>query len=137
MTPQRLAELHAAAFDASRAWSAQEFSSLLSHAGTFATGDQDCFVLIRTVLDEAEVLTLATEPARRRQGLARTTLRKGEEQAKSLGAKSIFLEVAEDNTAAISLYSSSGYSQIGRRPRYYHAGKGARVAAMILRKSLT
>lgn len=137
MTPHALAALHAAAFNATRAWSAQEFSTLLSHPGTFASGTPDCFVLIRTVADEAEVLTLATAPAKRRQGLARTTLRKGEDQAKSLGASTIFLEVAEDNLAGINLYSTSGYSAVGRRPRYYTPDKGAPIAALILRKSLT
>jgi len=137
MTPQALAALHAAAFTGMRAWSAQEFSNLLSYPGTFAAGDQDSFVLIRTVADEAEVLTLATTPAKRRQGLARATLRKGEDLAKSLGASTIFLEVAEDNVAGINLYATSGYREVGRRPRYYTPDKGAPIAALILRKSLT
>lgn len=137
MTPQALATLHAAAFTRTRAWSAQEFSTLLSHPGTFASGTPDSFVLIRTVADEAEVLTLATAPAMRRQGLARVTLRKGEDQAKSRGASTIFLEVAEDNLAGINLYSTSGYREVGRRPQYYLPDKGAPIAALILRKSLT
>lgn len=137
MTPQSLAKLHAAAFSATRAWSADEFATLLAHPRTFAAGDTECFAMIRTVLDEAEVLTIATHPAKRRQGLARRVLRVAEDQAKSQGAMTVFLEVAEDNSAAINLYTSSGYRQVGRRPGYYLPKDGAPVAALVLRKSLS
>jgi ribosomal-protein-alanine N-acetyltransferase len=72
----------------------------------------------------------------RRRGLARRILQEAEEQAKAQGAATIFLEVAENNTAAIGLYTSSGYSQIGRRPGYYLPKDGAPIAALVLRKSL-
>lgn len=137
MTPQTLAALHAAAFSATRAWSADEFASLLKHPGTFSVGDTRSFALVRTVLDEAELLTIATAPDMRRQGLARATLLAGEMQAKDQGATRIFLEVAEDNAPAIALYTSAGYSQIGRRPGYYVPKNGAPVAALVLHKSLT
>ena len=137
MTPKALARLHAAAFSASRAWSEEEFATLLTHPRTFATGDTNCFVLIRTVLDEAEVLTVATDPTKRRQGHARHTLQAGEQQAKSQGAETIFLEVAEDNDPALNLYASSGYTPVGRRPGYYVPKDGAPIAALIMRKSLT
>lgn len=136
MTPAALANAHAAAFSATRAWSEDEFAALLVHSGTFVAGDSNCFVLLRTVMDEAEVLTIATDPKRRRQGLARAILAEGEDLAKARGASTIFLEVAEDNEAAISLYTSSGYSQIGRRPGYYLPKDGQAIAALVLRKSL-
>jgi ribosomal-protein-alanine N-acetyltransferase len=136
MTPATLAAAHAAAFSATRAWSEKEFSELLNHSRTWVTGNRDSFVLLRTVLDEAEVLTLATNPSMRRQGLARAALGAGEDLARTKGATTIFLEVAEDNTAAIGLYTSSGYTQIGRRPGYYLPKDGAPVAALVLRKTL-
>jgi ribosomal-protein-alanine N-acetyltransferase len=136
MTPQDLATLHARAFSATRAWSAQEFTDLLAGPGTFAVGDSNSFCLIRTVLDEAEVLTIATDPAQRRKGLARNVLQSAEELATARGATEIFLEVAEDNLAAISLYASSNYRQIGRRPGYYLPKDAAPIAALVLRKSL-
>lgn len=136
MTPQDFATLHAHAFSATRAWSAQEFADLLAHPGTFAVGDAASFCLVRTVLDEAEVLTIATDPSQRRKGLARRILQEAEEQARARKAATIFLEVAEDNAAALSLYASSGYSQIGRRSGYYLPKDAAPVAALVLRKSL-
>lgn len=137
MTPDDLAELHATAFSTTRAWSADEFADLLTHPGTFTVGNSDCCALIRTVLDEAEVLTIATHPSMRRRGLARETLSASEVQAKSCGAEKIFLEVAEDNTPAMALYDSCGYAQVGRRPGYYVPKDGAPIAALVLTKSLT
>ena len=136
MTPQELAELHAAAFTATRAWSAAEFQDLLTHTGTFTVGDSDSFVLIRTVHDEAEILTIATHPSKRRQGLARKTLADGEALAKAQGATMVYLEVAEDNIPAIKLYTATGYTQVGRRPGYYMPKDRAPIAALVLSKSL-
>ena len=137
MTPEALAALHAAAFSATRAWSAKEFADLLAHDGTTVIGDRNCFVLMRKVLHEAEILTLATHPAKRRQGLGRKALAASADWAKTQGVTKIFLEVAEDNTAAIALYTTAGYTQIGRRPGYYLPKDRAAIAALILAQSLT
>jgi ribosomal-protein-alanine N-acetyltransferase len=91
---------------------------------------------MRVVLDEAEVLTLATRPQYRRQGLARGALSEAEGKAQASGATSVFLEVAEDNAAARALYASCGYQQVGRRPGYYTPKNAAPIAALILRKDL-
>lgn len=136
MTPDDFARLHHLAFSATRAWSADEFAALLDHPTTFWRGNRHCFVLIRTVADEAEVLTIATDPAMRRRGLARAALQAGEDAAQTAGATTIFLEVAEDNTAARALYLEADYHQVGRRPGYYLPKNGAPVAALVLRKNL-
>ena len=136
MTPDDLAALHALAFSATRAWSAAEFASLLARSGAILTGDTRCFALLRVTLDEAEVLTIATDPAHRRQGLARSTLQQAEDAAQAIGAAEVFLEVAEDNTAARALYAGAGYVQVGRRPGYYLPKDAAPVAALVLRKHL-
>ena len=136
MTPETLAAIHAKAFSATRAWSTAEFASLLSHSGTFVQGDADSFALIRVVTDEAEVLTLATDPRKRRQGLAKTTLTHGETAAQAAGATMMFLEVGEDNIAAKALYAACGYTQVGRRPGYYLPKDAAPVAALVMRKEL-
>lgn len=136
MTPKDLAALHARAFSATRAWSAAEFTNLLTQPGTILTGDTRCFALIRVTWDEAEVLTIATDPAHRRQGLAGNTLKTAESTAATSGAVQIFLEVAEDNSAARALYAAAGYTQVGRRPAYYLPKDAAPVAALVLRKQL-
>ena len=136
MTPHALAALHAKAFSATRAWSAQEFTDLLGHPGTFWRGDEYSFVLIRVVTDEAEVLTIATDPAQRRKGLARAALQAGENAARAAGAATMFLEVAEDNAAAQALYYAENYRQVGRRPGYYLSKNAAPIAALVLRKDI-
>lgn len=137
MTPETLADLHGKAFSATRSWSRSAFASLLSQPGTILTGGNQCFALLRVTLDEAEVLTIATDPAQRRQGLARAALQEAEAKAQTMGATQVFLEVAEDNAAAQALYAQGGYTQVGRRPGYYIAESGPAIAALVLRKSLT
>lgn len=132
MTPSALAATYAKAFDDTRGWSADEFAALLAHPNTFLSGMEDSFVIIRVVADEAEILTIATDPAHRRQGHARSALVAGHAQAYSAGAAKIFLEVAADNTPAKALYAALGYKQVGHRPAYYRRRDQAPVAALIL-----
>ncbi|WP_106745195.1 GNAT family N-acetyltransferase [Yoonia maritima] len=136
MTPETLAEIHAAAFPNARSWSAKEFSALMDQTGSILSGDDRCFALLRVTLDEAEVLTLATASEHRRKGLASVALAQAEAFAQKSGAASVFLEVAEDNEAAKALYAKAGYTQVGRRPGYYLPKDGAAVAALVLRKQL-
>ena len=51
------------------------------------------------------------------------------------GAKSLFLEVGADNTAARSLYSQTGFAEVGRRPAYYARHEGF-ADALVLRLTL-
>jgi [ribosomal protein S18]-alanine N-acetyltransferase len=132
VTPETLAAVHARAFVEERAWTAAEFAALLAQKSALVAGDARSFVLGRVTLDEAEVLTLATDPSHRRQGLARVGLAAFEAGAAGRGAGRVFLEVAEDNTAARALYAAAGYAQVGRRARYYAGG----VAALVLEKRL-
>ena len=136
MTPDKLAATHARAFATTRGWSALEFSSLMAGPGAILVGTATAFVLGRVIVDEAEILTLATDPAFQRQGLAQVALAGFEARACAAGAKTIFLEVAEDNDAAKALYARAAYVRIGRRPRYYTTPAGKPIAALILQKLL-
>lgn len=131
-----LAATHARAFGIDRPWSQAEFTALLDSPGNVFTGNATAFVLGRVILDEAEVLTLATDPAAQRKGLARAALRQFEAEARQRGAVTIFLEVAQDNLAAQRLYAAAGYGKVGLRPGYYARSTGRAVAALILRKAL-
>ena len=74
MRPEALAALHAAAFAPARGWSAAEFDSFLADPACLLVARPEGFALARVTLDEAELLTIATDPARRRQGVARGLL---------------------------------------------------------------
>lgn len=135
--PHRMAEIHAAAFSTSRPWSAAEFTSLLSSPLVFAITLQDGFALGRVVADEAELLTIAVMPTVQRAGTGRRLLDDYEVQAHARAAETSFLEVAEDNVAAVSLYRSVGYETRTMRQGYYSRGNGKLVNALIMFRKLS
>ncbi|WP_245231005.1 GNAT family N-acetyltransferase [Parasedimentitalea huanghaiensis] len=136
-TPQTMAATHAAAFTQSRPWSEAEFADLLDSPFTFAVGDARCFALVRVIVDEAELLTIATHPEHQNQGLARALMLDWQSIAMQRGAQTAFLEVAADNDAACHLYRSAGYSSCGNRPAYYARETGRSVDAILMRRAIT
>ncbi|MEO0566273.1 MAG: GNAT family N-acetyltransferase [Pseudomonadota bacterium] len=135
--PNELAKLHAEAFKKhGRAWSASEFGRLLAQKQVFCCADAVSFAIGRVIADEAELLTLATEPLQQRKGLGLKRLAEFENEAKARGARSAFLEVAENNRSAISLYERCVYIVKGRRNGYYLTPVGQRINALVMEKQL-
>ena len=134
LDPGVLADLHAHAFAAP--WDAAAFADLLAQPGVFVVAEADGFILIRVVLDEAEILTLAVRPEARRAGLGGRLVGQGAVQAAQGGARRLFLEVAEDNAAARALYARAGFRALGRRKAYYAAPDGGRTDALVLGRDL-
>ena len=131
-----LAALHAASFDAP--WSEASLRALLHAPGALAlrAGD-DGFILLRRVLDEAEVLTLAVRPAARRRGLGAALAEAAALALAQDGAAVLHLEVAADNAAALALYAATGFAPTGRRRGYYARGAGAPpVDALLMTRRL-
>lgn len=133
-TAARLAELHATAFPAP--WDAMAFQALLDQTGVFLLEETDGFILMRAVVDEAEILTLAVRPEARRTGLGARLVWQGGAEAAARGAARLFLEVADDNTAALALYAGVGFAEAGRRRAYYARTDGDRRDALILALNL-
>lgn len=136
MTPAALSALHHSVFTTPRPWSEAEIADLLTGTGVFWLGDARGFVMGRSVAGEAEVLTLAVAPTLRRQGIARALMHGFADQAVMTGAETAFLEVAEDNSAAVALYLSLGYTQAGRRRAYFETPQGKHIDALVMTKSL-
>lgn len=136
MTPAALAQLHGAAFGPAEAWGEGDFAGLLAQRGVMLVAEPGAFLLGRVVADEGEVLTLATDPAQRRRGMARGLLARFAQAAAAGGAVSLFLEVAADNTAARALYAQAGFVQVGLRRGYYAREDGHAADALVLRKVL-
>jgi ribosomal-protein-alanine N-acetyltransferase len=98
---KQLSKIHARAFTNSRPWSAAKFQSLLSNPHCFLCivlqdagqssmqASVQAFAMGRVVADEAELLTLATDPNQRRNGHARKCLDQFEEEAKKRGATGV------------------------------------------------
>ena len=136
LTPTLLAQLHAAAFSDSRAWSVDEMQALLSSPPIFAVGTMRGFAMGRVIVDEAELLTIAVHPDQQGNGIGRRVLTLFEDKARSRGARLAFLEVAEDNRPARALYASAGWTESGRRIGYYARQTGCAVDAIMLAKHL-
>lgn len=84
---------------------------------------------------EAHVLNLCVAERMRRRGLGADLLAQLLEFAAATGAREIFLEVRPSNAAAIHLYKTRGFSQIGVRRGYYQS-VGGREDAVVLRRQL-
>ena len=138
MTPESLADLHARAFARLRPWSAGEFSDLLRNPHVFlCPSPPHAFALGRAVADEAELLTIATDPKVRRSGHGMHCLQAFEFEAIRRGARRCFLEVDSENAGAIRLYETAGYTVAARRKGYYALTGGAHADAIVMAKTLS
>lgn len=136
MTPDQMAVLHAACFTMPRPWSAAEIAGLLDSAFSFAITSGRGFLLGRVVAGEAELLTVAVDPAARKQGIGAALIQDFLAEAARRGAESVFLEVAETNAAARRLYARAGFAETARRRGYYHFGQGQSVDAVIMARAI-
>jgi ribosomal-protein-alanine N-acetyltransferase len=136
-----LARLHGQCFDAG--WDATSLRTMLENpatrafvAGAAAANELQGFIVIQIAADESEILSLGVVPLSRGKGVAKALLMHGAADAHARGARSMFLDVAETNTAARALYVSAGFVMAGRRTAYYGAGAGPPVDALCLRAHL-
>jgi len=134
-----LASIHRSGFE--RGWDASEFErmlaerSVLAHVARRGRSKPLGFALSRLAADEAEVLTVAVLPKARGGGVGTALMRTHLSRLAAAGVRRLFLEVADDNTAALSLYQAFGFEAVGRRPGYYARG-AARASALIMRCKL-
>jgi len=133
-----LSAVHALAFP--RPWSAEELFLTLTGPGALALAIEDeagmrGFIACRVIADEAEILTLAVDPAARRAGLGRALVEAAVGLLAQAGATQLFLEVAIDNAAAIGLYDQANFTRAGLRRGYYPEPDGAKDA-LVLRRAL-
>lgn len=77
------------------------------------------FVIAWVVADEAHILDLAVDPARRGAGVGRELTRTVLETGMQEGASYLVLEVRRSNKNARRLYGRMGFKVVGRRPGYY------------------
>ena len=134
MTPDTLAQIHAAAFTTDRSWSAQEFQTLQNSPHTHVTATPAGFALWRSVAGEAELLTIAVHPTHQNKGLGRQLMSRWMAQAAS-SADTALLEVAADNSAARKLYVHFGFQIVAIRKNYYSRPSG-KADAVLMRAPL-
>lgn len=133
-----LARTHALAFE--HPWAAADIAELAASPGGFALVAEDeaplGFILCRAIAGEAEILTLAVDPAVRRRGLAKALVEAAKGLAQAQGADVMFLEVAVDNLPAIGLYEGADFLRAGLRRGYYDRGASGAVDALVMRLEL-
>ena len=105
-------------------WSAVAFREVLELSGGFGlVADRAAtvvgYLLGREIFGEGEILNLAVDVHRRRNGIGGSLLRAGLAHLTTRGIEQVFLEVRESNAAARGLYLAHGFRPVGHRPDYY------------------
>ncbi len=95
------------------------------------------YAIVSNVLDEVHLLNLCIAPEFSRKGLGRVLLRRLISNALARKASVFFLEVRVSNKAAINLYFSEGFNEVGVRKDYYPSRSGAREDAMVMTLELS
>ena len=101
-------------------WSREQFAEECSELGWVfrdETGQIAAFVLYRDVIDAYEITLLATASSALRRGFMAQLLSAWMQAPER--AKPVWLEVHESNRPARNLYEKLGFSEVGKRPRYY------------------
>jgi len=102
---------------------AEEGRAVIGYAGMMFTGGP-----------QADVLTLAVDPAHWGQGTGAALLSALVDEAGRRGHTEVMLEVRRDNPRARRLYLRHGFEEIGIRRGYYQPSG---VDAVVMRKVLT
>jgi ribosomal-protein-alanine N-acetyltransferase len=95
--------------------------NIIGYAGVFAPGGA-----------EADVLTVGVVPQQRGKGIASQLMALITDWAVQQGSTAMMLEVKVNNTEAIGLYESLGYSKLNIRKDYFGAGLDALVMRLEL-----
>ncbi len=90
------------------------------------------FILIRKLHDEVEIITFCILPKWCNNGYATFLLEWVIKRLQHQAIKRIFLEVRENNRAAIRLYEKCSFEQIGRRKGYYNNHRGDKIDALVM-----
>lgn len=77
------------------------------------------YISLYHFLDEANLQRIAVIQSERRQGVASELIEFATQYLKSLGIKSFYLEVNENNLIAIKVYEKLGFNNISTRKNYY------------------
>ncbi len=139
---ERLSSLHCSLFQ--DGWSTRDFT-------TFINNDKDLvlvsrnketdhvvgFIVVRMVLDEAEILTIGISEDYQRSGAGIKLYGELEEILIKKNVATLFLELRRSNHAAAGLYKKAGFKLVAMRKDYYRSLSGAkREDALVMKKGL-
>ena len=88
------------------------------------------YIIFNTVLDELHLLNICIAPAYQNKGYGQLLLDWLIDFARVNKIKTLYLEVRSSNRAAIQLYETSGFNEVGCRHAYYPAKNGKEDALL-------
>jgi ribosomal-protein-alanine N-acetyltransferase len=107
----------------------QELASPISGCLTACAADGSVagYLCLMFAADECTVMDVAVRPDLRGHGVGRLLLQRTMDECRQRGSRFVHLEVRVSAAPAIALYRSVGFTEAGRRPRYYRDGEDAIV----------
>jgi len=90
------------------------------------------FIVAEAGRPAGHIITIDVRAEARRSGLGSRLMRAAEKRMRELGCRSVLLETAVDNQAALMFYKRLGFFLVKTIPRYYTTG----VDAFVLKKEL-
>jgi ribosomal-protein-alanine N-acetyltransferase len=133
----RIAEIEASLFK-DKAWSLELIRSELESPENLVIVVKDDFsefigyIIIKVILDEAEVLRFGVKKENQGKGIGEGLLMAALDVLRRSGIKKVFLEVSADNIKAKRLYEKFEFEKVGERTGYYSPGKPAFIMCKIL-----
>ncbi len=124
----------------STAWSENQLREIVSNpCYLYVTATENGQLLgvggvICTSPDSCEIFTVAVDETQRGKGIGKSIVSSLLKFCKEKTGDSVFLEVEDGNTSAISLYLKSGFVSVGRRKGFY-GGKDAIIMTKQLKES--
>ena len=131
--------LHKSVFEeqGEEGWTKDEFKSLLTNpvyeCYLYHIDDEPFGLsLISNICGEMEIITVGIIPTKRHQGLGRSIIDALLTHATASDISNIHIEVRADNVAALQLYITSGFTDIGRRADYYTLQDKSKIDAILM-----
>lgn len=131
-------EIEESSFDSREQWSQQSWSNEFFAGDRLIlvarTGDGGLLgvITVQIVGETADLHRVAVASGSRRAGAASALINSSIEGVRPRGAEKMILEVADDNHAAVALYTKLGFTEINRRRNYY----GDDTDAIVMSKQL-
>ncbi len=105
-------------------WSRKSFAESFSHSPWhFFVAIEEKKIVgyggVYIILDEGQISNIATLPAFRGKGIAKSILNEIFSVCRAEGCERITLELRESNSVARKLYESCGFVEVGKRPNFY------------------
>lgn len=119
----------------SHPWTRGNFNDALASGNICKVYETDSeiagYAILLPALDELELLDIGIAKSYQRMGLGKNLLQDMMAWARDHQFKRMLLEVRQSNAAAVGLYRSSGFVDIGLRRGYYPAARGREDAIIM------